>query len=133
MSVVVPIEDLHRAVYERLATDLQVSVYDEIPDGAEAPYVVLVGQQHKDMSTKTSMGWDATFEVNIWSQYRGTREVAGLLNMVVESMNREWYTITGFRVLPMGFAAVEVSKASRGGVPGMLGVVRQRLKITPTA
>ena len=135
MTVLIPIEDLQRAVYERLSQDAALqaaggAVYDEVPEDAAAPYVQLAEQRHRSFNAKGASGWEATFEVNVWSTYRGTREVAAVANLVAAAMNAN-YALPGFQCLALGFDAIEVTKARQGDVHGMMAVVRQKLKILP--
>lgn len=73
-----PISPLNKALYERLKSKLAVAVYDYVPAGKKAPYVVLTDTTAQSWTTKTISGAVVSATLKIISEYQGDKEVAEL-------------------------------------------------------
>lgn len=93
---------LQQAVYSRLAGDsaltgtLGAAVYDDVPDAASFPYVVIGDVTEGPNDTMGTTGRDVTLTLHIWSQYEGNKEVHRIANRVDELLDRWQPTVSGW-------------------------------------
>lgn len=83
-----PVSPLNRALYERLKHTMAVSVYDHVPAGKKAPYVVLTDTTAQSWTTKTISGAVVTATIKIISEYQGDKEVAELADAAIAAMDQ---------------------------------------------
>lgn len=94
---------LQRAVYG-LLTDTGgpaaaggFEVYDEVPEAAARPYIVLGEFDELADDTHTELGALVTLTVHVWSDYRGYDEIARGLDAVQATLHRARPAVDGFR------------------------------------
>ena len=58
-------------------------VYDYVPAGKKAPYVVLTDTTAESWSTKTVCGADVMATLKVYSEYQGDKEVAELCDRAI--------------------------------------------------
>jgi len=83
-----PVSPLNKAIYDRLKNTLTVSVYDHVPAGKKAPYVVLTDTVAQSWTTKTISGAVVTATIKIISEYQGDKEVAELADVAIAAMHQ---------------------------------------------
>ncbi|MER7076633.1 Protein of unknown function [Saccharopolyspora kobensis] len=97
------VEPLQRAVYDLLAdpdgptASVGCAVYDEVPEGAALPYVVLGEFDELRDDAHRELGALVTITVHVWSRYRGYRETARCLDAVQTTLHRARPEVDGFR------------------------------------
>jgi hypothetical protein len=91
---------LQRAIYARLAGDEDltalVGVYDEVPEGAAYPYVVLGDTVETPDEEHGRGGLVVMHTLHIWSKYRGFTEALNILGHVNRLLHRQPLTVAGF-------------------------------------
>ena len=92
---------LQTAIYERLSGDaplgaLITGVFDEVPEGQAAPYVVIGEVTEVPSEAHDRSGIDASLVLNIWSRYRGYKQAAQILREVDRLLHRQTLTVSGF-------------------------------------
>jgi len=70
-----PLLKLHEAIYNRLKDNLSYSVYDDVPENADFPYVSMGAVTSSDWSDKFIPGMQVISTIDLWSQYKGRKEV----------------------------------------------------------
>jgi Protein of unknown function (DUF3168) len=85
-----------------------VRVYDHVPPGAAFPYAVIGTVAAKPYDDKDRTGFAATIAVDIWSRYRGTREVKDILQAVYDALHRTALSVTGQVFVSCEFAGVTI-------------------------
>jgi len=83
-----PVSPLNKALYGRLKNAMLVSVYDHVPAGKKAPYVVLTDTVAQSWNTKTISGAVVTATIKIISEYQGDKEVAELADVAIAAMHQ---------------------------------------------
>ncbi|SFE54635.1 Protein of unknown function [Actinopolyspora alba] len=96
------IEPLQHTVYRRLAdstalAELGCDVYDEVPEAAEPPYLVLGEFTEDAADSHTTVGSIVTVTMHAWSKYRGYRETARILDAADRALHRTRPTVDGYR------------------------------------
>lgn len=98
-SALSPSQDAIQAVLSADAglAAMGVSVYDDVPEGAPYPYVVLGEALETPGGTHGRMGWDVVHTVHVWSAYRGNAEVSAIADRVVALLHLQPLAIDGFQ------------------------------------
>lgn len=74
---------VQKAVYDLLAASTALpGVYDETPDNTTFPYITLGDFTEERFDTMGNYGSELTFNLHIWSQYRGYKEAYEYLAIV---------------------------------------------------
>ena len=89
-----PVSPLNKALFERLKSQMAVPVYDYVPAGKKAPYVVMTDTTAESWSTKTVCGADVMATLKVYSEYQGDKEVAELCDAAIFSVQKEPLDLT---------------------------------------
>jgi len=84
-----PVSPLNKALYERLKSQMSVAVYDYVPAGKKAPYVVMTDTTAQSWNTKTVCGADVMATIKVLSEYQGDKEVAELCDTAIFAIQNE--------------------------------------------
>ena len=84
-----PVSPLNKALFERLKSKMAAPVYDYVPAGKKAPYVVLTDTTAESWSTKTVCGADVMATLKVYSEYQGDKEVAELCDAAIFAIQNE--------------------------------------------
>ena len=97
---------LQRAIYETLMADAAVTtalggarIHDDVPRGAELPYVTIGQSSARDWSTGTEDGEEHTLTLHVWSRANGRRQVQQIMGLVRGALNEAALNVTGHRVV----------------------------------
>ena len=80
------IEDTSRSI---------VPVYDDVPEGSAAPYIVIGEDTTIDAATKDKDANEHTLTLHIWSEYRGRYEIKTLMQEVYEKLHDSDISMSG--------------------------------------
>ena len=95
-----PVSPLNKALFERLKSHMSVPVYDYVPVGKKAPYVVLADTTAESWSTKTVSGAEVMATIKVYSEYQGDKEVAQLCDRVIAAIrNQPLFLTDGWQVV----------------------------------
>ena len=83
-----PLSPLNKALYERLKSQMTVPVYDYVPAGKKAPYIVLTDAIAQNWTTKTLYGAEVSAVIKVYSEYQGDKEVAELCDAAIFSVQK---------------------------------------------
>lgn len=126
---------LQEAIYTRLSGDatlvttLGAAVYDDPPDSAAFPYVVIGDVTEGPNDTMGRTGRDMTVTVHTWSQYEGMKQVKQIQNRVDLLLDRWFPTVTGWTATEMLQEFFETFRDEKT----RHGVARYRIHITATS
>jgi len=95
---------LQRAVYETLTANAAVTgalggprIHDDVPRGAELPYVTMGQSSARDWSTGTEDGEEHTLTLHVWSRANGRRQVQQIMGVVRGALNHAALSVEGHR------------------------------------
>ena len=95
-----PVSPLNKALVERLKGELTVPVYDYVPAGKKAPYVVLTDTSAESWDTKTVCGANVLAIIKVLSEYQGDKEVAQLCDGAISAIRSQPLNLTdGWQVV----------------------------------
>lgn len=121
-----PLLSLQKAIYDRLKASLPCPVYDEVPDGAAMPYVVLGEDTAVDWSTKPAPGMEVTHTLHVWSDYQGMAEAKQIIDLTIQALTASPLTVEGFAVVS---GQLDMAEAMRDPEGFRHGILRFRFKI----
>lgn len=92
---------LQTAVYDVLTADATLTgmvsgVYDETPESAAVPYVTIGAILQSPDDGHDRQGLDVELTLHIWSEYRGYRQAATILQEVDRLLDRAPLAVAGF-------------------------------------
>ena len=94
-----PVSPLNKALFERLKSQMSAPIYDYVPVGKKAPYVVLTETTAESWSTKTVSGAEVMATIKVYSEYQGDKEVAQLCDRVIAAIrNQPLFLTDGWQV-----------------------------------
>jgi hypothetical protein len=91
--------EVQKAIYSVLDTALSIAVYDDVPDNAAAPYVVIGDDTFVEFDSDGATGFDATVTVHSWSTYRGRSQVKDIMGAIYAALHRAEFTVTGYNLV----------------------------------
>ena len=95
-----PVSPLNKALFDRLKSKLAVPVYDYVPAGKKAPYVVLTETVAESWNTKTLGGAEVRAAIKVLSEYQGDKEVAEICDRAISAIRSQPLTLTdGWQVV----------------------------------
>ena len=93
--------ELQKAIYNALSGSVtgidsaSVAVYDDVPEGATYPYIVIGEETSANDGTKDIDAVEYTLTLHIWSQYRGRREIKEIMQSVYDLLHDTGITVSG--------------------------------------
>lgn len=85
-------ETLQSVIFEALTAALpNVAVYDEVPETADTPYIVIGEDSIADSSTKTDGIYEISVDIYIYSSYKGMKEVKEKSDAVINALNGVYF------------------------------------------
>jgi hypothetical protein len=91
--------NIQKAIYNRLDAALNVPVYDDVPDNALAPYIVIGDDTMIEYDADQVLGFESTVTIHTWSTYRGRSEVKSLMGLIYDALHRAEFTIQGYNLI----------------------------------
>lgn len=89
---------LQGAIYTRLSTGTR-TVYDEVPDTATLPYIVIGNDTIVADNTDSYVGFEATVTIHTWSDFNGYKEIKTMQDEIYNLLNRHELVITGYNTI----------------------------------
>jgi len=106
--------EIQKAIYSALDSALSINVYDNVPDNAAAPYVVIGDDTVAEFDTDGERGFEATVTIHTWSTYRGRSQVKEIMSAVYNALHRADLTVQGYNLLGCDFEFSETFLESDG-------------------
>tara|TARA_R100001460_G_scaffold29892_3_gene59178 strand:- start:7473 stop:7880 length:408 start_codon:yes stop_codon:yes gene_type:complete len=107
------------------------AIYDEVPENSAFPYVQIGGESASDFSTKDLTGSEVTINLDVWSQYKGSKEVKDLMDRVHTLLHDSSLAVTGHNLINLRFEFSDVLRDPDGITRH--GVMRFRAVMLGTA
>lgn len=79
---------LHDAEVARIQAETSYTVYDDMPEQAPYPYVVMGEITARDWSAKSEPGQEVYSTKHIWSQYKGKKEVCEMGDAILQALSK---------------------------------------------
>lgn len=106
-----PLAAVQRALYGALSGDpflaSAAAVYDEVPEGAELPYVVLGEVFVTPANRLAAPGWELLATLHIWSASPGFAEPLALAERVTALLDHQPLEVDGYRHVVTRFESLQ--------------------------
>lgn len=128
---------LQQAVFTALSNDnnltstLGASVVDDVPHGTSYPFVTIGEARTNDYSVKNDIGSEHIFEVDVWSQYKGSKECKQIMDRVHNILHDSNLNVSGFNLINLRFDFSNIMRDPDGTTRH--GVMRFRAIILGTS
>ena len=94
--------DLQSAIYSTLNGDSTLDslvgnnkVFDNVPQDTAYPYVKIGLENSRDIGTKSLDGKVYNVDIEVWSQYRGQKEIKEVMERVYNLFNNATISVSG--------------------------------------
>lgn len=99
-----PLLAVQIALYQKLSGDstlvgLVTGVYDNVPEDAVYPYVVIGEVNATPDNAHGLFGRELLATIHVWSNYRGFREALQITEQIVTLLDHQPLAVTGHRVV----------------------------------
>ena len=112
---------LRAAVRSRLVEDATLvallggpRIYDEVPSGTGAPYIVLADMESREAGSSVEEGEEHRLTVNIWSREGGLAEALGAAACVTSSLDGANLDLAGHNLANLRWLATDARRAGDG-------------------
>lgn len=118
----IPLDILSKKMFELLSQNQTTPVHDDVPEDAPLPYITFGAFTCKDNGTKVNDISDATINIDIWSEYKGKREVNTIANNVIALLNSTKLDLSedNFAYIRGSVDFVEAYPEDNGGYHGVI-------------
>lgn len=114
-----------------LTSTLGAAVYDDVPESSSYPFVSIGADTTADFSTKDLSGSQVTLNLDIWSQYKGSKEAKNIMDRIHSLLHDTSLSVTGFNLVNLRFESSGVLRDPDGITRH--GVMRFRAVMLGTA
>ena len=76
-------------------TSITTKVFDDVPEGTAYPYVIIGTEQTREAGTKSTDGNIYNFDIEVWSQYRGQKEIKEVMERLYNIFNNSTISVSG--------------------------------------
>jgi hypothetical protein len=128
--------DLQKAAYQALKADAALtsllgvnSLYDDIPQNADFPYVVIDQMRINDWSTSTERGSEHILMLHVWSRNRGKHEVHQIADGLRNALHDAALTLDDNRLINLTHQYSDLKRDEDGKT--WHGVIRFRAVTEP--
>ncbi|QDP61061.1 MAG: putative tail completion protein [Prokaryotic dsDNA virus sp.] len=94
--------DVQKIVYSTLNGDSTLDglvgnnkIFDNVPQDTTYPYVVIGTENTRDNGTKTVDGRIYNFDIEVYSQYRGQKEIKNIMERIYNLMHDVTLSVSG--------------------------------------
>jgi hypothetical protein len=88
-----PFWPLQVALVARIRSETNFAIHDDHPEQAAFPYIVTGEIQARDWKDKSKPGSQVTATLHFWSQYKGKKEIAKMMDQVMLAIDYPWCPI----------------------------------------
>ena len=112
---------LRAAVRERLAADADLTaalggakVFDHVPAGTDAPYIVLSDMQSRPAGTATEVAEEHRLALDVWSRQEGLAEALTAAARVAASLDDAGLSLAGHRLANLRWVSTDARRSGNG-------------------
>ena len=128
--------NFQKAIYSTLSSDntltstLGASIVDEVKHSTGYPFVTIGEETALDYSTKDLTGGEYTVNIDVWSQYKGSKETKQIMDRVHDLLHNTNISVDDFNLINIRFEFSDIMRDPDGKTRH--GVMRFRAVILGT-
>jgi len=104
-------------------------VYDDVPQGADFPYLTFGHSTARDWSTGSEDGDEHILTLHVWSQERGKNQAHAIMDAVRTALHDQTLALAGHRLVNLRHEFSEARRDSDGAL--VHGITRYRAVTEP--
>lgn len=104
-------------------------IFDDVPRGAQFPYVTFGQSMMRDFSTGSEEGREHVVTLHVWSRAAGRKEAHEIIDALREALHDASLTLTGHRLVNLRYELSEARRDPDGET--YQGIVRYRAVTEP--
>jgi Protein of unknown function (DUF3168) len=127
---------LQQSIFAKLTSDAPLlallgapRLYDDVPQGADFPYLTFGQSLVRDWSTGTEDGNEHVLTLHVWSQARGKKETQEIMGALRTALHDQSLTLSGHRLINLRHEHSEARRDPDGET--IHGIVRYRATTEP--
>ena len=93
---------------------LSCGVVDEVKQNQAYPFIAIGEETAIDYSTKDIDGGEYTVNIDIWSQYKGSKECKQIMDKVHDLLHDSSISVTGFNLINVRFEYSDIMRDPDG-------------------
>jgi hypothetical protein len=110
---------LQKALYQQLTDDaplmaLITDVYDNVPENAGFPYVIIGDMAGADWSSKTTCGMDFSVNIYVFSREGGRKETSEIMEHVYQLLHEADLDVEDQALVMLRFVSSVITRESDG-------------------
>ena len=128
--------ELQKAIFAALTADTSLTtllggarIYDDVPRGADLPYVTFGQSTVRDWSTGTDPGFEHLFTLHVWTRVNGERQAHQIMTALLAALHDRALALTGFRLVNLRHELSDSFRDPDGET--IHGIVRYRAVTEP--
>lgn len=103
-----PLLDLGALLIQQITLFADVPVYDNVPQGAEPPYIVLGEAVNAMNDTDGYNGFNILYPIHVWSEYRGKAETLAIQTLIYKALHRGKFSLSGYTCIAVTQESIQV-------------------------
>ena len=112
---------------DTLTSTLGASIVDEVKHGTGYPFVSIGEETAVEFGTKDLDGAEYTVNIDVWSQYKGSKETKQIMDRIHDLLHNTNISVTGFNLINLRFEFSDVMRdpdgKTRHGVMRFRGII----------
>ena len=128
--------ELQKSIYAALIADGALTtllggahIYDDVPRGAQLPYVTFGQSTVRDWSTGTDPGHEHLFTMHVWTRVNGERQAHQIMSAIRDRLHDTTLALSGFSLINLRHEFSDSFREPDGET--IHGVVRYRAVTEP--
>ena len=128
--------ELQKSIYAALIADGALTtllggahIYDDVPRGAQLPYVTFGQSTVRDWSTGTDPGHEHLFTMHVWTRVNGERQAHQIMSAIRDRLHDTTLPLSGFSLINLRHEFSDSFREPDGET--IHGVVRYRAVTEP--
>lgn len=89
-------------------------IYDHVPPGATFPYAVFGAVRVLPYDYKVENGFEQIVTLDVWSRYRGSKEMKDITQALYDALHRATLSVTGHVFLACEFHSADLEAENDG-------------------
>ena len=97
-----------------ITSTLSCGVYDDVPQDASYPYIAIGEENTTEYDTKDLDGGEQAINIEVWSQYKGSKETKQIMDKIHDLLHNSNLTVTGFNLINLRFEFSDIMRDPDG-------------------
>lgn len=97
-----------------ITSDLSCAVTNQPLQDQSYPFITIGEETSVDYSTKDQVGGEYTVNLDVWSQYKGSKEVKQIMDKIHDLLHDSSISVSGFNLINLRFEFADIMRDPDG-------------------